>query len=129
MFDNNVYIDGTCKNVIENDQVIGYELQTNITYYRGIPMSMIVKVEVQEDGVDVPQENIRISVDYNDWFTLEEAKTVVSYKWEYGEPLYIRVLKEGGLSAGTHKMLLTEAVRTAYIPAPLEGRKEFSITL
>lgn len=129
MFDNNVYIKGTCKNVEENGRVIGYEMQTNITYYRGIPMSMIVKVEVSEDGVPALAENIRISVDYEDWFTLEEARTVVDYKWEYGEPLYVRVLKDGGLAKGTHQMVLTEAVRTAYIPLPLEGMKAFEVTV
>lgn len=129
MFDNNVYINGTCKNVEENGRVIGYEMQTNITYYRGIPLSMVVKIEVNEDGVLVPSENIRISVDYEDWFTLEEARTVVNYKWEYGEPLHVRVLKEGGLTKGMHKMVLTEAVRTAYIPLPLEGVKAFEIMI
>ena len=129
MFDNNVYIKDTCKNVTEGGQVIGYEMQTNITYYRGIPMSMIVKIEVSEDGTIVPAEDIRISVDCEDWFTLTEAETAVNHKWEYGEPLYIRVLKEGGLSAGTHRMVLTEAVRTAYIPAPLEGVKAFEVTI
>lgn len=126
MFDNNVYINGTLKNVAENDQVVGYEMQTNITYYRGIPMSMIVKVEVVEDGQPVARDDIRISVDYEDWFTLEEARTAVNHKWEYGEPLYVRVLKDGGLSAGSHEMVLTEAVRTAYIPTPLEGVKAFT---
>ena len=129
MFDNNVYIKDTCKNVEENGQVIGYEMQTNITYYRGIPMSMIVKIEVCEDGVQVPAENIRISVDYVDWFTLSEAETAVNHKWEYGEPLYVRVLREGGLSEGTHQMVLTEAVRTAYIPLPLEGTKTFEAVI
>ncbi len=126
MFDNNVYIKDTLKNVVENDQVIGYEMQTNITYYRGIPMSMIVKVEVVEDGQSVARDDIRISVDYEDWFTLEEARTAVNHKWEYGEPLYVRVLKDGGLAAGSHDMVLTEAVRTAYIPTPLEGVKAFT---
>ncbi|MCD7920969.1 MAG: DUF6379 domain-containing protein [Clostridiales bacterium] len=129
MFDNNVYIDNTLKNVVENDQTVGYEMQTNITYYRGIPMSMIVKVEVKEDGQDVPRDDIRISVDYDDWFTLEEARTAVNHKWEYGEPLYVRVLKDGGLAAGTHEMVLTEAIRTAYIPTPLEGVKAFTVTI
>lgn len=129
MFDNNVYIKDTCKNVTEGGKVIGFELQTNITYYRGIPMSMIVKIEVNADGEAAPAEDIRISVDYEDWFTLKEAETAVNHKWEYGEPLYIRVLKEGGLSAGTHDMVLTEAVRTAYIPAPLEGVKAFQVTI
>ena len=87
MFDNNVFKANTCVNVTEQGAYVGYELQTNITYYRGIPMSMIEYIKVAVDGAEVPTENIRISVDQNDWFTLKEAETVTTYKWEYGEPL------------------------------------------
>jgi len=128
MFDNNVFIKGTCRNAVENGAVIGYELQTNITYYRGIPLSMVEFINVAVDGVEAPVENIRISVDQNDWFTLKEAETVTSYKWEYGEPLYIRVLGEG-LTAGPHKVKLTVATRTAYIPVPLVGIKERDVVI
>ena len=128
MFDNNVFINGTCRNTVENGAVIGYELQTNITYYRGIPMSMIEFINVAVDGVEAPVESIRISVDENDWFTLKEAETVTTYKWEYGEPLYIRVLGEG-LTSGEHKVKLTVATRTAYIPVPLVGIKERDVVI
>lgn len=129
MFDNNVFIDNTCVNVEQEGTTVGYEMQTNITYYRGIPMSMIEYVKVAEDGVEADSEFIRISVDQKDWFTLKEAETVTTYKWEYGEPLYVRVLKEGGLSKGTHKIKLTVATRTAYIPVPLEGIKEREVVI
>lgn len=129
MFDNNVFKANTCVNVTKQGAVVGYELQTNITYYRGIPMSMIEYIKVAVDGAEVPTENIRISVDQNDWFTLKEAETVTTYKWEYGEPLYIRVLQDGGLSKGTHKVKLTVATRTAYIPVPLEGIKERDVVI
>lgn len=122
MFDNNVFIAGTCTNAVENGAVVGYELQTNITYYRGIPLSMVEFIKVEVDGVEAAVEDIRISVDYKDWFTMKEAETVTTYKWEYGEPLYIRVLGEG-LSVGKHKVQLTVATRTAYIPVPLVGVK------
>lgn len=128
MFDNNVFINDTCRNVVENDVVIGYELQTNITYYRGIPLSMVEFIKVEADGVEAPVESIRISVDQNDWFTLKEAETVTSYKWEYGEPLYIRVLGEG-LTSGSHTVKLTVATRTAYIPVPLVGVKERNVVI
>ena len=128
MFDNNVFITGTCRNTVENGAVIGYELQTNITYYRGIPMSMIEFINVAVDGVEADVENIRISVDQNDWFTMKEAETVTTYKWEYGEPLYIRVLGEG-LTSGEHKVKLTVATRTAYIPVPLVGIKERDVVI
>ena len=129
MFDNNVFLENTCVNVEESGEITGYELQTNITYYRGIPMSMIEYIRISEDGKEVPKEDIRISVDKKDWFTLQEAETVTSYKWEYGEPLYIRVMKTGGLTKGVHKVKLTVATRTAYIPVPLEGIREREVTI
>lgn len=128
MFDNNVFIAGSCANAVENGAVVGYELQTNITYYRGIPLSMVEFIKVEADGVEAPVENIRISVDQNDWFTLKEAETVTTYKWEYGEPLYVRVLGEG-LTSGAHKVKLTVATRTAYIPVPLVGIKERDVVI
>lgn len=129
MFDNNVFLAGTCKNVSENGKTIGFELQTNITYYRAIPLSMMEYVHVSVDGVAIPDKDIRVSLDQTDWFTQKEAETVTSYKWEYGEPLYIRVLKDGGLASGSHQVKLTVAVRTAYIPVPLEGTKERTVEI
>lgn len=121
MFDNNVFIPNTCKNVVEDGKVIGYEMQTHITYYRGIPLSMINFVKVAVDGEEVPEEDIRFTPDNIDWFTLKEMETVSAIKWEYGAPATVRVLKEGGLSKGTHQVKLTVCTRTAYIPVPLEG--------
>lgn len=129
MFDNNVFLEGTCRNYEEDGRIAGYELQTNITYYRGIPLSMIEYIKVAADGGEEPEDAIRISIDCIDWFTLKEAETVTSYKWEYGDPLYIRVVKEGGLSSGTHRVKLTVATRTAYIPVPLEGIKEREVII
>jgi len=121
MFDTNVFIDGTCRNFYVEGEVKGFELQTNITYYRGIPLSMLEYVHVSLDGNMIPDESIIVSLDGEDWFTLKEAETVTTYKWEYGEPLYIRVLCDGGMSKGEHDVKLTVATRTAYIPVPLEG--------
>lgn len=121
MFDNNVFIEGTCKNVEENGTVIGFEMKTHITYYRAIPLSMVNYLKVAVDGEEVPAKDIRFAVDPYDWFTLEEMKTVGTIKWEYGTPGTVRVLKEGGLSKGEHEVRLTVCTRTAYIPVPLEG--------
>ena len=129
MFDSNVFTEGSLKNFTDNNTVSGYEMQTNITYYRGIPLSMIEYIHVSRDGEMENDDDIRISIDQKDWFTLKEAETVTTYKWEYGEPLYIRVIKEGGLSSGTHKIKLTVATRTAYIPVPLEGSCERDVRI
>lgn len=129
MFDNNVFIEGTCKNTVQDGKITGYEMQTNITYYRSIPVSMMEYIKVAADGQEAPAESIRISTDGTDWFSLKEAETVTTYKWEYGEPLYIRVLQDGGLLPGKHSVKLTVATRTAYIPVPLEGIREREVVI
>ena len=129
MFDNNVFIPDTCKNVEEDGKIIGYEMKTHITYYRGIPLSMVNFVAVEVDGVKVPEENIRFTADEIDWFTLKEMDTVATIKWEYGVPATVRVLQKGGLSKGTHNVSLTVSTRTAYIPIPLEGTMVRTVTI
>ena len=130
MFDNNVFIEGTCKNTVEDGHVTGFEMQTFITYYRGIPLSMVNDIRVAVDGEPVPREDIRCTVDGGEyWFTLDEMTTVVGHKWEYREPMTVRVIKDGGLSAGEHLVKLTVIVRTAYIPVPLEGNKERTVQI
>ena len=61
--------------------MIGFELQTLITYYRGIPLSMVEFIKVAVDDTEVSTEDIQISIDQQDWFYLKEATTVTSYKW------------------------------------------------
>lgn len=130
MFDNNVFIEGSCKNTVENDRVTGYELQTHITYYRGIPFSIVKDIRVKTDGVLEPRETLRCSVDGGeDWFTLDEMGTVAGHKWEFGEPMAVRVVWEGGLKNGEHKVGLTVIVRTAYIPVSLEDVMERTVTI
>ncbi len=129
MFDNNVFIEGSCRNYLENGCVRGFTLSTNITYYRAIPLSMVNDIQVSVDGISCKRSAIRCSTDGEDWFTLDEMNTVTTYKWEYDEPLYIRVLCEGGLTAGAHQVKLTVITRTAYIPIPIEGAMERTVLI
>lgn len=129
MFDNNVFIEGTCKNVEEDGKIIGFEMQTHITYYRGIPLSMVNYMDVEVDGKKIPREDLRIAVDEFDWFTLKEMETVTTIKWEYGTPATVRVLMDGGLTPGEHDVKLTVCTRTAYIPIPIEGVMTRKVTI
>lgn len=121
MFDAYVFTEGSAKNITEDGQTIGFQVETLITYYRGIPMSMIHDVELVVDGSDVPREELIISVDGSEWFTMLEAETVTTRRWEYGTPLYVRWLRPGGLEAGEHEVTLRLKIRVAYIPLPFGG--------
>lgn len=129
MFENNVFVEGSCRNVEEDGKIIGYEMETYITYYRGIPLSMVNHIKVETDGVEVPRENIRFTPDHIDWFTLDEMETVAGIKWEYDQKATVRVLQEGGLPKGVRKVRLTVCTRTAYIPFPLEGVVTREVTI
>lgn len=123
MFDGNIFKEKSFRTVVEEGKVIGYEVETNIPYYRGVPLSMVSDVKVEVDGAAVPRELIRFTVDHVDWFTLDEMATVSFYKWEYNQPATVRVLQSEGLTRGTHALKLNVVARTAYIPIPLSGEK------
>ena len=123
MFDNYVLKDHTLKNVWRDNEVIGFEVQTYITYYRGIPLSMIHDIQLEVDDKAIEREKILFSPDGETFFTLDEMETVTTYKWEYGDPGTILVKQPGGLSVGQHKIKLTQVSRVPYIPVPFSGTK------
>lgn len=129
MFDNYVLTDNSLKNVRKNDEIVGYELRTRITYYRGIPLSMIHDIQIEVDGEEVPRGDIRFTLDREQYFTLDEMTTVTSYKWEYGQEGIIFVARPGGLPEGEHKVKLTQVTRVAYIPVPFSGTRTKLLTV
>ena len=56
-------------------------------------------------------------------------ETVTFYKWEYGEPLYIRAYVDGGLRKGEHDVGLFVSVWPAYYPMPAGGRRERKVVI
>lgn len=129
MFDAYVFTEGSARNVSDDAGVVGFQVETLITYYRGIPMSMIHDVELEVDAAAVPRDELVISVDGDEWFTLAEAETVTTRRWEYGTPLYVRWLKPGGLTAGDHEVTLRLRIRVAYIPVPFGGERTRTVTI
>lgn len=129
MFDNYIFTKGSCRNVEDEGKKLGYELSTLISYYRGIPLSMIHDLEVKVDGKLEAPESLRFSADNEHWFSLAELETASSYKWEYGQPGTIRILKDGGLSKGKHEVSLTVTIRVAYIPVPFSGSRTRTVEI
>jgi hypothetical protein len=122
MFEPYVISDDGFENVLKDGKVIGYQLKTRIAYYRGVPLSMVDKIELIVDDQPAPSEKIRFTVG-DETFTLKEMETVTSVKWEFGQQATIFVEQPGGLSKGEHKIYLSQTTRVAYYPFPLEGRR------
>lgn len=106
----------------------GFAFQMRIPYYRGITLSIIRNIQVVVDGVEYPREDVTITVN-DETFTLEEARTVISNRWRFGQFGEIGVKKEGGLSAGKHDLAVTITVAPSYMPMQLvkTGKAQFTI--
>jgi hypothetical protein len=122
MFEPYVISDDGFENVVQDGKIIGYQLKTRIAYYRGVPLSMVDKIELVVDDRPVESEKIRFTVG-NETFPLKEMETVTSTKWEFGQQATLFVDQPGGLSKGEHKIFLSQTTRVAYYPFPLEGRR------
>lgn len=122
-FDYYAFSEGSCKNVEKDGVVVGFELKTRITYYRGIPLSMIDNVEIRVDNRLVDKTKIHFTPNGEDWFTLAEMETVSAIKWEFGEEATIFAEQEGGLSQGKHKVALRTSITVAYAPLNFMGER------
>jgi len=129
MFERYLFRKDSCKNVLKEGKVIGYELKTFVSYYRSVPLSMIHLIDVTVDGKKAEQNSIRFTPDKKEWFTIDEMKTIALYKWEYGDEATILVLKDGGLEKGKHTVKLEIAIRTPYVPVPFGGTVEREIII
>jgi hypothetical protein len=116
-----IYNPKSFQNVEKNGKVTGFEFQFKLQYYRGITLSILRDIRVKIDNEDIPRENVRITVN-GETFTLEETRTVVSplYRWEFGENAAITVLKDGGLSKGSHHISTLQHIAPSYMPFPIQ---------
>lgn len=127
MFDNYVFTDGTARNVTTASGQDAFQAETLITYYRGIPLSMVHDVDLIVDGSSVPRDELAISVG-DDWFTLAEATTVTGTRWEYGTPMTVRWV-DHPLPDGDHEVTMRLRIRVAYIPIPFGGERTRIVTI
>ena len=124
MFDNYIYLDGSLRNTKIEDTVIGFEMETLMPYYRGVPLSLVRDFEVEVDGKVYDKEKIRFSADGGEeFFSLQEMKTVADLKWEYGVPGIVRVMEDGGLAKGEHTVRLYVSIIVFYVPFPSAGTR------
>lgn len=116
------------KNVVVDGKTVGFAFQMRVPYYRGITLSIIRNLQVEVDGVEYPREAVTITVN-GETFTLEEARTVISNRWLFGQFGEITVKTEGGLAAGQHHLKATITVAPSYMPMQLVKTKEADFTL
>lgn len=124
MFSKNMFKSDGFKNTVKDGKVIGFQFDFKIQYYRGVSLSIIRNIEVEIDGVSYPKDDIRFSIE-GETFTLEEMRTVIDYRWKFGQWATVTVLKEGGLIPGNHHIKSTQTIAPSYMPMILVNSGEF----
>jgi hypothetical protein len=128
MFARHMYNPEGFKNTVLDNEVIGFQFDMRIQYYRGITLSIIRNIEVEVDGETYPREDIRFTVN-GETFTLEEMRTVIDNRWLFGQFATVTVMKKGGLTAGAHHIKCTQTIAPSYMPFQLvhPGEYDFEI--
>lgn len=67
-----------------------------ISYYRGIPVSLLEGYEVVVDGEEFTNKDISFSLDGDTFYTMEELGQHPEIRWEYGDKAYLHIKKPGG---------------------------------
>lgn len=110
-----VLCDEGFENRIEDGKVTGFNVMMRIPYYRGVPLSLVDDILVVVDGEQYTGQSIEFQV-HGGVFTLDEMKTVVRHRWNYGEKATVRVRKDGGLKPGKHHVEAYAKLRINYMP-------------
>lgn len=113
------------KNIEIDGKIVGYQFEFKAQYYRGITLSIVRDIKVNVDGEDVKREDVRMIVN-GETFTLEEMRTVIDsdYRWEFGDYATVCILKEGGLSKGSHHINALQIIDPSYMPFQIEAACE-----
>ncbi len=117
MFEKYMIVENDVKNIVKDGKTIGFQFGARLPYYRGLGLSMVEEIGVKIDGIEIPRNQIQLSV-HGNTYSLEQLENEPDDRWEMGEIGHIIISKEGGLSKGEHKINLMLNLRISYMPFP-----------
>lgn len=116
------------RNVAKEHEVIGYEVQLRVPYYRGIPMSCVEVIDLNVDDELVDNSKMKITVK-GETFTFDELPTAINHRWAMTETITVFVEHPGGLTKGEHVIKGYVSLRISYLPFNNDGKDEKVLTL
>jgi Domain of unknown function (DUF6379) len=136
MFEAYLVCEAGFKNVRDNGRIVGFQVKSRISNWRGMPLSLIEDLGVTVDGEKFPRNSLRVNLGGHD-YSLDDMKDKVDARWQFDEIATITVQKPGGLAPGLHDVEVTQQFRTglaalspslASHPVPTVGKRRMTLT-
>ncbi len=128
-FGNSIVCDQGFKNVFEDGKAIGFQVRVRISYYRGIPVSLLEGYEIVVDDETYTNKDISFSLDGEKFYTMEELGYHPELRWEFGDKAYLHIAKPGGLKRGLHTVKVTQYINVPYLPFATNFHQEKKLTI
>lgn len=120
MYDKFMIVEDQFKNVEKDGKVVGFQVGIRLPYYRGVVLSLVGETIITVDGEEYTPGQMTLTMGDKSYPMTELAKESVD-KWEFGDVGMVTVAKEGGLSAGEHKIDLSQHMKISYVPGGFKG--------
>jgi Domain of unknown function (DUF6379) len=112
------------KNVTQNGQTTGFQINIRINYYRGVYLSQVDTLKLIVDGEEIPHDRMTFTVRQHGpdvasdrrTFTFAELPKTTTVRWYFGDPATLTIAKPGGLKPGSHTVQLGLFIRNSYRP-------------
>jgi hypothetical protein len=108
------------RNVIKNEEVIGFQVAVRQMGYRGTWLSQLRSHAVIVDGVEYGNDVLTWTISGIE-YTVDEMKTLGRIMWQLNETAVITVKKPGGLSQGEHEVDVIYGHIASYLPPRLDN--------
>lgn len=114
-YDAYIFSDSNLRNLVEDGEVVGFQLDVRIANYRGYLLSQIEDVRVEVDGQWIGRDQMRFAVNGRE-YRLAEMETVTDNRWGILDRATLTCLLPGGLAAGEHELTVEQHIRASYVP-------------
>ncbi|WP_322169095.1 C-glycoside deglycosidase beta subunit domain-containing protein [Acutalibacter caecimuris] len=109
------------RNLVENGEIIGFQLKIRLPYYRGVFLSQLRPGTLVVDGESFGREQVVWCLRGEDYTAAEMAQDFKTH-WNPTETVALKVKKPGGLRQGYHDLRYGFCFTSSYMPPAMQEK-------
>ena len=106
-------------NIVENGEVVGFQVCVRSDYYRGIWLSQLRPGKLIVDGITYTIDQVIWEINGKEYTVSELAKASDDF-WRITDVATLKVYQKGGLAQGFHNVSVRFAASCSYMPPFLD---------